>query len=455
MEAFKKRILAAPIMSLVILASLILVAKTSILEAVIILLVLLAVFAVIDFTTTSKLFSAKQARIAGIVVGVAAITGIGLWGAFAGIGTPIESGGNPELGDTPSAIVTDEAYDLGLFYFERGEYEKAIQTLNEIANNSNSYVEAQKLLAKAIDQYRIGLIDTAHTYVEKDDYKLAIEILKAGLLIVPDDAELLGTIEDYSLEYINVVRAAAIEDAAAYAAEEDYANALMTIQSAIDEVDSDVELHALYDNYIVQYRKDVLAKACQAYAEQDFQSSLSIIQNSLDVLPNDKSLMAYYDVLLSHKPAQLSDLVEIDESDKHYYDVYEHNHISDLLGNDPIDSNYSFGNDSWSGYSSGTGWVEFFLNKEYIIFQCSFLTRSVKPTYTFCVYGDDAELYNSGEINWEAGRQDISVNVKNINKLRILVKWSGGGTLDYGRFFMGNDLLYKELTDNDFGKAHS
>ena len=82
MKAFKKRILAVPVMSLVIIFSLMLTAKTSIIEAVIILLILLALFAAIDFITTSKLFSSKQARVVSVVVGVAAITGIGLWGAF-------------------------------------------------------------------------------------------------------------------------------------------------------------------------------------------------------------------------------------------------------------------------------------------------------------------------------------------------------------------------------------
>ena len=76
----------------------------------------------------------------------------------------------------------DETYELGLFYFERGDYEEAIQTLKEVADSSSSYVEAQKLLVEATDCYRNGLMDTANTYVEKDDYKLAIDILNAGLL---------------------------------------------------------------------------------------------------------------------------------------------------------------------------------------------------------------------------------------------------------------------------------
>lgn len=90
------------------------------------------------------------------------------------------------------------------------------------------------------------------------------------------------------------------------------------------------------------------------------------------------------------------------------------------------------------------------MNEEYSVFQCSYLTCSIKPTYTFCVYGDDIELYDSGDLNWEAGCQEISVNVKNVRKLLIVVSWKGGADFDYGRVFMGDDVLLRELTDEDF-----
>lgn len=229
MEILKKKSIAVLTMSLIILLTLVLMAKTPIWEAVILLLVLLAVFAVIDFIAGAKFFTEKQARSASIVVGVIAIAGIGIWGTISGTGTLAGGGENAGLAYVPTPVATDETYELGLFYFERGDYEEAIQTLKEVTNSSGAYVEAQKLLAETTDQYRAGLIDTANTYVEKDDYKLAIDILNTGLLIIPEDTELLQTIKDYSLEYTNTVRTTAIADAESYVAEQDYENAITGI----------------------------------------------------------------------------------------------------------------------------------------------------------------------------------------------------------------------------------
>ncbi len=229
MEILKKKSIAVLTMSLIILLTLVLMTKTPIWEAAILLLVLLAVFAVIDFITGAKFFTEKQARSASIVVGVIAIAGIGIWGTISGTGTLAGGGENAGLADVPTPAAADETYELGLFYFERGDYEEAIQTLKEVTNSSGAYVEAQKLLAEATGQYRAGLMNTANTYVEKDDYKLAIDILNAGLLVIPEDTELLQTIEGYSSEYTNTVRTTAIADAETYAAEQDYENALMEI----------------------------------------------------------------------------------------------------------------------------------------------------------------------------------------------------------------------------------
>ena len=82
MEILKKKSIAVLTMSLIILLTLVLMTKTPIWEAAILLLVLLAVFAVIDLITGAKFFTEKQARSASIVVGVIAIAGIGIWGTL-------------------------------------------------------------------------------------------------------------------------------------------------------------------------------------------------------------------------------------------------------------------------------------------------------------------------------------------------------------------------------------
>lgn len=324
MNFLSKKPVAALIMSLVILASLILIAQMPAVEALIVCGILLTVCILVDLVAGARALTKMQSRLAAIAIGGTTIVGIVIFGVVTGTTVPdtdTASSQNPRVSQNAESPAntspettagnekpTDEMYELGLFYYEREEYEKAIQTLDKVKDTSDFYADAMKLRAEVADGYRSSLTDTAKTYVDNGDYKLAIDILNAGLRVIPEDTKLVQTIETYSLEYANLVRTAAITEAETFAAAQDYANALTTIQGAIDEVGGEVELQTLYDYYTNQFRDMTLAEARQVYAEQGYDPSLSIFQDSLAVLPDDEILMAYYDVFLSHKPAQLSNL---------------------------------------------------------------------------------------------------------------------------------------------------
>lgn len=308
MKVLKKKAIAILIMSLIILLSLVLTEKASAGEAAIILLILLAIFTTIDFTMEAKFLKDKQSRYASIVVGLIAIATIGIWGTISVPGTLVSRAKNAGQNNAPITIMTDETYELGLSYFEKSNYEEAIQTLKEVADSSASYVEAQKLLAEATDQYRVELIGTANTYVEKDDFKLAIDILNAGLLVIPKDAELLQTIEDYSLEYTNSVRSAAIADAEVYAAKQDYANVMTAILDARNEIGSDAELDALLKKYTVEYKEFALAKADIIFNSEGYEAAIKFLQEVQKFIVLDDELSNAMDEYKSYKPVAISDL---------------------------------------------------------------------------------------------------------------------------------------------------
>lgn len=346
MEVLKKKPIAMLIMSLIIFVALVLTAKAPIGEAVIILLILLVVFSVIDLIVDTKFLAEKQAKFVSAVVGLIAVAGIVIWGAFAAPGAPVNSGENVGQGNTPPSATVDEAFELGLFYFEKGDYEEAIQTLKEVADGSSSYVEAQKLLVEATDCYRNGLMNTANTYVEKDDYKLAIDILNAGLLVIPDDAKLLQKIDDYSSAHIDVVRTAAIADAEAYVAEQDYTNAIRTIWRAQDEVGNDVELDALEEKYLEEYKNFALVRAEELFDSEGSETAIQFLREVQSLPLLDSELSAAASEYESYKPVSL-DTLEIWQHGDFTCGPYTHETVTDNYGN-----NY---NTFYSG-TSRSGW---------------------------------------------------------------------------------------------------
>ena len=78
------------------------------------------------------------------------------------------------------------------------------------------------------------------------------------------------------------------------------------------------------------------------------------------------------------------------------------------------------------------------------------MTKSLKPTFSIEILGDDELLYSSNSYTWEDGCQEVTLTVSNVKQLRITVKWNGGVSGDYERLYLGNDTLFRVLTDEDF-----
>jgi len=317
MNILKQKFFAVLVMSLIIFTSLVLMAKMSIGKAIVILLFLLAIFTVIDLIVQTNVLTEKQSRLVSIAIGGVVIMGIGIFGAFTVPAIPTGNEDDLDQGKMSSSKVIDETYDLGLFYYERGDYEEAIKTLKEVANSSDSYVDAQKLIAEATDQYRSNLTETANAYAESGEYELATNILNAGLLVIPEDQELLHTIEEYSLAHTAAVRTTAIEGAKAAAENENYGEALLYVRDASNELDRDAELTALYENYAEKYRVTLIDKATSAFGNYGYEEALSIIEDGLIVLPGDEQLLTALTKYQSYMPVSVASL-EIWEKDPIY-----------------------------------------------------------------------------------------------------------------------------------------
>lgn len=265
MNFLNKKPAAALIMSLVILASLILIAQMPVFEAFVVCGILLAVCILVDIVVGTKALTKMQSRLAAIAIGSVAIAGTVIFGMVTGTKAPDTDTASPQNpsasqnAESPANTApettegdekpTDEMYELGLFYYEREEYEKAIETLSGVKVASDYYNQAQETLAEAVNLYRAGLIETADAYVEKTDYKLAIDVLSAGLLVIPQDAELTRMIEENTAIYNNLLREDAINKAQECAANEQFENAALIIEEYIEQLGGDDDIFSLYNMY--------------------------------------------------------------------------------------------------------------------------------------------------------------------------------------------------------------
>ena len=341
------------------------------------------------------------------------------------------------------------AYSEGMEALEDKDYVGAISTLTGIPETADgTYADAQEQLEQAKTAYCEEILDIANESVAEGDYDAAISVVQeAENLVGPIDAFSTFYKETYTEKYETEIANAAEES--------DFATILKLYEEATENsyVTISSTMTSTYATSIDQYRQSIITQSIDAYREQGYREALNVIDDGLILLENDDALLSLQDLYNSCKTVQLTDLMEIDRSKRHY-DIHEFGtdyQVSDHYGTS-ITSNISFGNDVYSGYESGEGWVDYFLNQSYDTLQLSYLTRSLKPTFSIEILGDDELLYSSNSYNWEDGCQEVTLTVSNVKQLRITVQWNGGVSGDYGRLYLGNDTLFRVLTDEDFAE---
>lgn len=335
---------------------------------------------------------------------------------------------------TTDAKREDQNYNLGLLYYDRGDYEQAISTLKMVEDDSSYYVDAQKLLADAVDKYRSSLMDTASSYVEKGNYKLAIDILNAGLLVIPNDTDLLLAIDEHFSAYKTLVRTSAIENAGSSAADMDYASALLSIKEVIDELGKDPELTSLYNSYADAFREDALSRAASELQNASYENAVQIIKSVLEVLPSDSELTSFAAECETYAPVYLIEDIDYltrTNSDLSAELVIEHTTLTDYDGNS-IFGHCNFHNSSTADWHPAT--ISFDLAGEFKSF-CGTLVLPAEFKHTsysafVYVYGDDRLIYQSPGMTSGFHTEDFVVDVSGVTTLRITMvndsKLSGG-----------------------------
>ncbi|MDE7243948.1 MAG: NPCBM/NEW2 domain-containing protein [Oscillospiraceae bacterium] len=424
MKVLENRFFAAVIMVLTVFVAIVPIGHAPIGTALTTILIMLTVFVMIDIVATS--LSKTKGKLISTIIAAVAIVAIGLssnMGDTVNYEETTESSSSSQIETEAEIEKTDTVYELGMSYYEMGEYEKAITTLSEVDDSSDYYLKAQTALTNAIDQYLSNLIDTAKTYVERNDYVLAIDILNAGLLVIPQDDRLVSTINEYTLAHRSSVRTAAIDSAEASAAAGDYANAFLSIQGAIDIINGDVELEALSNKYATDYRNDILIQSEVLLHSEGYESAIQLVQSAMTVLPGDRELDSVIEEYEEYSPVYLIEnidyLTKTEFSSGSGIEI-ENTSLTDCDGN-VILGHYHIHNSSVLSWYPAS--ITFDLSGEFKSF-CGMvvLPEEYKHTKYFAyisVYGDGNLLYQSPGISAGFHTDKFTIDVDGVSTLRI------------------------------------
>ena len=269
----------------------------------------------------------KTGLIIGVAVAVLAVGGIGL-GVVTGMQdkptTYVDSQGN-----TVQALSRNEmedAYTLGMQYYEQGNYESAIAELNKVTNKSGKYEEAQAAMVSAMTAYKDGLIEKSESYCASGNFEMALSILESGTALLGDNNDLMvqqkNVLNQLKIDHIN--KASDAEQSG------DYATAYSYVQTALAFLPDDIELEGLYSRLEAMTAMTTALQDAENYAVmEDYAKLFSSLEDAMNDVRG--STTASSKIKLAYDEYKKSFLNDIEAQIKNPTTVDEYSRAIDAL----------------------------------------------------------------------------------------------------------------------------
>lgn len=245
----------------------------------------------------------QKKKLLGIVAGVVGVIIFIIAISSYNSNKPLSNGMSKDEGEAVLA--------KGIAYYESGDYESAIECFVQLPTDSEQYEEAQKMMKKSEDSYVSSALEKANGYINESQYEVALELLENAKTLFPENAELQKTYNDINATYKDLIRNNTIKEADSYANNNDYENAIKTLNSALDKIGQDEELVAKLNVCEDAYVTSVISAAKEQYVEYDYEHILAaknLLETALSVVPDNDVLMRELDFYKKKLPVDILSL---------------------------------------------------------------------------------------------------------------------------------------------------
>lgn len=327
----------------------------------------------------------------------------------------------PTISEVNEMRTSRAAYENAQGNIEVGDYASAIGELRKVIQSDTNYSQAQTQLADSIRSYKEEVFVQISEYETEQNYQDAIFELRAGLQVVPDDADFLEKIKDYEkkisdqieLEVAGVIQSA--NDAAANNGE--YQSALEELRAVLKKYPNNEDLKYAIEDVETLYMDAVFAEADGLAEEGEHDEAVALL-NDLKAEMSDKKPV-------TEKISQINELRPIDLSQVVVIDSKDYNYKPDLFTD-------SFGN-SYDGRhyfdARVKGYAVFNLEGKYSNFSGTIVAHQSTASDSemeLAIYVDDKMIYSKTGFNKRTGAIDFSVDVRGATKLEIKSGKSAG-----------------------------
>lgn len=199
-----------------------------------------------------------------------------------------KAAGEIEMQENSSA-----SYIKGVTYFEKCEYVSAIKAFQEVHENTEYYIDAQKQIELCVQK----LVDSVDDLKDENTYLSALDTIDSALELLPDNLELIQCRDFLYSKYEIFVVEKTISSADELMAQENYKEALNVVDSSINNLGQVQKLLDKRSEYEETIRAKYIANIDVYVDSNDYANAFQEINIALDILKDDTVLSAKNDEL--------------------------------------------------------------------------------------------------------------------------------------------------------------
>lgn len=225
-----------------------------------------------------------------------------------------------------------EAYAQGQRMEAVQNYPAAIDSYAQVIDADTAcYERALRKIVECQDACRQLVLAEAAAFAAAQLYDEAIEKLRLGLEILPEDTVLLEQLQSYSDADAEKKRNALLSEAAAWMEKGDYPMALSLLAGGQE----DTAIGEAYWACREEYAQATEERAAQAFGQEGYTAAVEVVEECLQAMPEHERMLelkAYYE---SYAPVYLAELTIYDSTCNH---LYRNGHTQDQQENTYVSS---------------------------------------------------------------------------------------------------------------------
>ena len=198
--------------------------------------------------------------------------------------------------------------------------ESPVDVVSDDNGSSNSVADGKNGAYSDFDEEQIAAaIEEAEALAADEDYEGALTRIKTALVTYPKSEALQAKETEYTKALVAQVKAATLEEAASLAESGDYMSAIALIKNAQETNGEDAEYTNAYNTYCTSYKAEVIGQADEFAGSGDYLGALQIMGTATAVIGDDSELAAksqgYEDTYVSEVIAQAEELLAAKDYD--------------------------------------------------------------------------------------------------------------------------------------------